>query len=244
MTAAMNSGTNAEVRVYWRPGCPYCSRLRADLARIGLLTREINIWADPDSAAVVRSVAHGNETVPTVLVGTGDDPGTTAMVNPSATQVLQAVRMRAPDLLDGIDHQAADRAAHGRWWSGALLALLVAVVWFGLATTHSATTYHLAPLLVAAAWPLGRRWRAGSALPLTGALVPATGGALIALATTLVLAVRHALVGPTLAGPGSALAETLIAVIVGAGLGLLVATWGRRRPSVSNQPRQSTADNE
>jgi glutaredoxin len=239
----MNSGTNAEVRVYWRPGCPYCSRLRADLARIGLPTREINIWADPDAAAVVRSVANGNETVPTVLVGTGDDPGAAAMVNPSAAQVLQAVRTRAPGLLDGIDHQAADRAGRGRWWSGALLALLVAVVWFGLATTHPATTYHVAPLLVAAAWPLGRRWRAGSALPLTGALVPVAGGALVALATTLVLTVRHALVGPTLLGPGSALAETLIATVVGAGLGLLAGTRGRRT-SASNEGRQSTADNE
>lgn len=238
------SATNSEVRVYWRPGCPYCSRLRADLARIGLPTREINIWADPDAAAVVRSVANGNETVPTVLVGTGDVPGAAAMVNPSATQVLQAVRAHAPGLLDGIDQQAADRAAHGRWWNGALLALLVAAVWFGLAATHPATTYHVAPLLVAAVWPLGRRWRAGSALPLTGALVPAAGGVLVALATTLVLAVRHALAGPTLAGPGGALAETLIATVVGAGLGLLVATWGRRRASASDQARQSTVDNE
>lgn len=236
MTAsASNSETHAEVRVYWRPGCPYCSRLRADLARIGLPTREIDIWADPDAAAVVRSVAHGNETVPTVLVGTGDDPGAAAMVNPSATQVLQAVRSRAPGLLDGIDHQVADRVAHGGWWSGALPALLVAAVWVGLAVTHPTTTYHLAPLLVAAAWPLGRRWRAGAALPITGALAAAAGSVVVALATTLVLGAWHSLAGPTLFGPGNAVTETLIAIVVGAGLGGLLAGWRRRRVSASNE---------
>jgi mycoredoxin len=30
---------------------------------------EINIWEDPQAAARVRSVANGNETVPTVFVG-------------------------------------------------------------------------------------------------------------------------------------------------------------------------------
>lgn len=72
------------VEVYWRPGCPYCMSLRRGLSRAGVPTREINIWADPAAAAFVRSVAHGNETVPTVVVAGG------AMVNPSTREVLAA----------------------------------------------------------------------------------------------------------------------------------------------------------
>lgn len=83
----------SEVVVYWRPGCPFCWRLRRALRRRRLPTREINIWTDPDAAAVVRSIADGNETVPTVVVGD------IAMVNPTAGQVIDAVRNQAPHLL-------------------------------------------------------------------------------------------------------------------------------------------------
>lgn len=81
------------VTVYWRPGCPYCARLRRHLRRLGVLTTELNIWEDPRAAAVVRSHADGNETVPTVLVGD------TALVNPSAAQVVELARRLAPEAL-------------------------------------------------------------------------------------------------------------------------------------------------
>jgi glutaredoxin-like protein len=76
------------VELYWRPGCPYCAALRGPLRRSGLPVREINIWDDPQAAARVRSVAGGNETVPTVVVGSH------AMVNPSMGQVLAGPRPR------------------------------------------------------------------------------------------------------------------------------------------------------
>lgn len=82
-----------EVVVYWRPGCPFCSMLRRGLEHTGLAYREVDIWQDPDGAAFVRSVADGNETVPTVRVGPA------AAVNPSAAQVLDMVRAHAPGLL-------------------------------------------------------------------------------------------------------------------------------------------------
>ncbi|MEO7369860.1 MAG: glutaredoxin domain-containing protein, partial [Ilumatobacteraceae bacterium] len=72
-----------EIVVYWRPGCPFCSRLRAGLRRSGLEVREINIWDDPAAAAFVRSVAGGNETVPTVVVDG------LALVNPPTRRVLE-----------------------------------------------------------------------------------------------------------------------------------------------------------
>lgn len=83
----------SEVVVYWRPGCPYCWLLRRALRQRRLPTREVNIWTDPDAAAVVRSIADGNETVPTVVVGD------VAMVNPTPAQVIGAVRQQAPQLL-------------------------------------------------------------------------------------------------------------------------------------------------
>ena len=70
-----------EAVVYWRPGCPFCSMLRADLAQEGIAYRGVNIWDDPDAAAFVRSVARGHETVPTVTVGS------IALVNPSIGEV-------------------------------------------------------------------------------------------------------------------------------------------------------------
>jgi mycoredoxin len=50
---------------------------------------EINIWEDPDGAAFVRSVAGGNETVPTVRIGTR------SVVNPSPRDLLELIRERS-----------------------------------------------------------------------------------------------------------------------------------------------------
>jgi mycoredoxin len=55
--------------VYWRPGCPYCLRLRARLGRDSRRVLWVDIWADPDGAASVREVTGGDETVPTVIAG-------------------------------------------------------------------------------------------------------------------------------------------------------------------------------
>ncbi len=55
--------------VYWRPGCPYCLRLRARLGPEATRLQWVDIWRDPEGAAVVRGFADGNETVPTVVFG-------------------------------------------------------------------------------------------------------------------------------------------------------------------------------
>jgi glutaredoxin-like protein len=73
-----------QITVYWRPGCPFCSMLKRSLDRAGVVTTDVNIWEDPDAAAIVRGAARGNETVPTVEVGGR------FLVNPSAGQVLAA----------------------------------------------------------------------------------------------------------------------------------------------------------
>jgi len=51
--------------------------------------RWINIWQDADAAAFVRSVAGGNETVPTVIID-GQ-----AVVNPPPRRVVAAARRGA-----------------------------------------------------------------------------------------------------------------------------------------------------
>jgi len=75
----------ASVEFYWRPGCGFCSRLAGALDRIGIGVSEHNIWSDPGAAAFVRSVANGNETVPTVRIGD------VALVNPSPDEVLAVI---------------------------------------------------------------------------------------------------------------------------------------------------------
>jgi mycoredoxin len=64
----------------------FCRRLRFALWWHHLSVRQVNIWRDPDAAAFVRSVAGGNETVPTVVIDGR------AMVNPPPRQVIAAVR--------------------------------------------------------------------------------------------------------------------------------------------------------
>jgi mycoredoxin len=80
------------ITVYWRPGCGFCAGLERRLDHLGVPLHKRNIWEDPDAAATVRSIANGNETVPTVVIGEA------RMVNPSADAVLAAIRAEAPHL--------------------------------------------------------------------------------------------------------------------------------------------------
>jgi hypothetical protein len=60
--------------------------LRLGLRSAGVPAEWVNIWEDQAAAAAVRDITGGDETVPTVVVGTK------AMVNPSALQVIAAMR--------------------------------------------------------------------------------------------------------------------------------------------------------
>lgn len=76
------------VEVFWRPGCPFCTALRIDLDRRGIRAQWRNIWQDDDARAIVREANCGNETVPTVRVGSQH------LTNPSGSEVAEAVRGR------------------------------------------------------------------------------------------------------------------------------------------------------
>lgn len=83
------------VEFYWRPGCPFCAMLERDLAGANIPISKHNIWEEPEAAEFVRSVAGGNETVPTILVGGK------AMVNPPIAQVTNLLDEVAPHLVKG-----------------------------------------------------------------------------------------------------------------------------------------------
>ena len=85
--------TITSVDFYWRPGCPFCWQLERALGKANVPITHHNIWEDQDAAAFVRSVADGNETVPTVSVG-GE-----SLVNPSARNVAKLLEKKAPHLL-------------------------------------------------------------------------------------------------------------------------------------------------
>lgn len=77
--------SGSQVEFFWRPGCPFCMGLERDLNDANIAFEKFNIWENADHAAFVRSVAEGNEVVPTVRVGD------VSMVNPSLDQVVAAM---------------------------------------------------------------------------------------------------------------------------------------------------------
>ena len=81
------------ITVFWRPGCPYCTRLRSGLVRAHIPVLEVDIWQDPEAAAKVRAITGGSETVPTVTIGDA------ALVNPSVRRVLEEIAAQAPELV-------------------------------------------------------------------------------------------------------------------------------------------------
>lgn len=85
------------VDFYWRPGCGFCMALDRRLSNADIPMRKKNIWENPDHASFVRSVANGNETVPTVVVGP------VAMVNPRLAEVIDALSRHAPHLVPADD---------------------------------------------------------------------------------------------------------------------------------------------
>lgn len=92
-TASDQTAGAAELEFFWRPGCPFCMMLERDLEQAGIAVTRRNIWDEPDAAAIVRSVADGNETVPTIRIGDR------ALVNPPIAEVAGLLAEVAPELL-------------------------------------------------------------------------------------------------------------------------------------------------
>jgi uncharacterized protein (DUF427 family)/glutaredoxin len=205
------------IEVLWRPGCPFCSRLRRGLARAGIDTVERDIWADPAAAARVRAATGGDETVPTVVVGAR------ALVNPSVAQVVAAVRAEYPE-----DAEALVGAASGTrpptLGSGAGWTVAVALGWVLLALWRPTTTWHLAPVLLAAAWPwvTGQDLRTGDRAAGVRLGWAGAAGFAVSASVTLGLSAAGLLRGPTVLGFPGATGEALAAGAAAAVLMVLV----------------------
>lgn len=87
------SSVETSIEVYWRPGCGACRAMRVTLAEAGVPAEWHNIWEDRDASALVRSVASGNETVPTLLIDGR------AHVAPSPRRTLEEISRAAPHLV-------------------------------------------------------------------------------------------------------------------------------------------------
>ncbi|MFI7596677.1 glutaredoxin domain-containing protein [Actinoplanes sp. NPDC049681] len=83
--AQRRSAGDGKPIIYWRPGCPFCLRLRATVGLRARRAHWVDIWRDPEGAAAVRAVAGGNETVPTVILA--GEP----LVNPDPRRIRAAL---------------------------------------------------------------------------------------------------------------------------------------------------------
>ena len=116
----------------------------------------------------------------------------------------------------------------GRTHGPVLVAVLVATVWTVQALRAPAKTYHLLPVLAAAAWPVTARLVRGQAAG--GAALRAGGGGLgVAGLAAVELAALDALRGPAVVG-GSARGEALIGAAVGAVWGTWMLARSRSGP--------------
>lgn len=207
------------IEVLWRPGCPFCSRLRRGLARAGIATVEHDIWVDPEAAARVREVTGGDETVPTVLVGSR------ALVNPSVAGVVAAVRAEFPDEAEALVGSPATAGTRRLPVGavGAVWAVGLAAIWVLLSVLQATTTWHLAPVLIAGVWPwmTARDLRAAGGSGAVGLILAGVGAFAVSAAATAALSRADLLRGPTILGFPSPTVESL--VLAGATVVLVVA---------------------
>lgn len=213
----MDEKSAPTVEVLWRPGCPFCSSLRRGLRRAGIATVEHDIWADPSAAARVRTATGGDETVPTVVIGS------TAMVNPSVRQVRTALRAQSSD--DREEPASAElRAGSPSPWPGALWTAAVLIGWLLLVLWRPTTTWHLAPVLSAAAWPwmVGQDMRVGERRGVVRVAAAGLAGFAVTLVVALGLSGADLLRGPTFGGVVGVVAESLLL----GGAGALLAVLG------------------
>ena len=83
--AGASAADEGRVVVYWRKGCPFCKRLQLTLGKRVDDVVWVDVWADPDASAYVRSVNGGDEVVPTVVIGR------VPHTNPPPPEVLAAL---------------------------------------------------------------------------------------------------------------------------------------------------------
>ncbi len=118
---------------------------------------------------------------------------------------------------------AASALSRARCKAGATTAIVLGA-WLLLALVNRGTTYHFAPLIVAAAAPVVLRLEVEARL--SGRMLVAASGLSMAAAVVgmMLLWLLGALAGPVVVG-GSAPAETGLAIALGAASGLVIGAF-------------------
>lgn len=73
----------SDLTIYTTSWCPFSIRLLTDLDRAGVDFTDIDVDQDSKASELVKSLNHGNRTVPTVVF-----PDGTSMTNPGVRQVV------------------------------------------------------------------------------------------------------------------------------------------------------------
>jgi len=107
-----------------------------------------------------------------------------------------------------------------------LYGLGLTLLWGVLAINNPTITYHLAPLLVAVAIPVGAALT--EAITIRTALAAASIGVTLALGAAVALGITDHLAGPSLLPSGGAVLEAVVFGGVGGFGGLAFAIWRRR----------------
>ena len=133
---------------------------------------------------------------------------------------------------------------HGRTpanWTGATIIMLAFIVgtlgvvlntpimfWVGVALIRPTSTFHLAPLLIAAAAPVLFTLDGDNRAEWATVLRLAAGGIALALAATFAVSVLGAMQGPPFEGFSGPLIEAVVLTAVGAGVGIGFVWWRQR----------------
>ena len=104
----------------------------------------------------------------------------------------------------------------------------VGVIWLVLAWRNPSLTYHFAPLIGGAIWPLSLRSQ-GQASAQDGRIA-AAGALAMMLVVTVILLIGNAMAGPNFLHQGPAWPEAVLFAVVGAAIGMRTAT--RERPGL------------
>jgi hypothetical protein len=97
--------------------------------------------------------------------------------------------------------------------------VVAGLLWLVLALRNPTNTFHFAPIIVAAAWPVIAR--GSQTRTRIQALTAVSAGTAIALGIGLTLWANDRLRGPTLWHSGAAITETLLFTLLGGAIGLI-----------------------
>ncbi len=107
------------------------------------------------------------------------------------------------------------------------ISLGLALLWVVVALLRSGTTFHLAPILVAAAVPIAVAYDTQDQTSTQDLVVATVIGLVLALVATLILTLADEMTGPSLLPSGGAVTEAVVFSLTGAIGGFVIATLRR-----------------